>query len=88
MNTKYDYITWFLPFISIKPLQYWGLPKKYFCPDELLSHAFSLLNDNGQMLIINQGEIEEKVQEDLLKKLGMTDDEDIAVTETKTVNPF
>ena len=26
--------------------------------------------------------------EDLLKKLGMTDDEDIAVTETKTVNPF
>ena len=26
--------------------------------------------------------------EDLLKKLGMTDDEDIAVTETKAVNPF
>ena len=71
LNKKYDYITWFLPFILIKPLQYWGLPKKYFCPDELLSHAYGLLNDNGQMLIINQGEIEEKVQEELFKKLNI-----------------
>ena len=55
----------------IKPLIYWGLPKKYFCPSKLLAHAYNLLNVGGQMLIINQGEEEASAQKKLLLKLGI-----------------
>lgn len=68
INKKYDYIIWFLPFVTIKPLEIWGLPKRYFCPEKLLNHAFSLLNDGGQMLIINQGENEKQIQKQMLEK--------------------
>jgi len=67
INTKYDYIIWLLPFIFKKSLLYWGLPAKLFCPDRLLSHAYNLLNQKGQMLIVNQGEKEAEKQEELLK---------------------
>ena len=68
LSQKYDYIIWFLPFVLSDPHIYWGLPKKYFYPQKLLSHAYSLLNQNGQMLIVNQGEFEAKEQANLLKK--------------------
>ena len=68
LNKKYDYIIWFLPFVVIEPHIYWGLPKKYFNPEKLLKHAYSLLNNGGEMLIINQGEEETKVQEKLLNE--------------------
>lgn len=71
LEEKYDYITWFLPFVLIKPLMYWGLPKKYFCPEKLLEKAYSLLNDGGEMLIINQGEEEACAQKKLFDKLGV-----------------
>ena len=71
IEMKYDYIIWFLPFVIIRPLIYWGLPKKYFCPEKLLKHAYSLLNENGEMLIINQGEEEAFAQEKLFDKLGI-----------------
>ena len=68
LKEKYDYIIWLLPFVVPEPLMAWGLPKKFFCPDELLKHAYNLLKENGQMLIINQGEKEAEVQKELLKK--------------------
>ena len=68
---EYDFIVWSLPFVSIYPHMSWGLPKKYFMPEKLLMHAFSLLNDNGQMLIINQGEAEAEIQRDLFRKLDI-----------------
>ena len=71
IQDKYDYIVWFLPFVLIKPHIYWGLPKKEFYPQKLLSHAFSLLEKNGEMLIINQGEAEYEVQKQFLDKLGI-----------------
>lgn len=71
LNKKYDYIIWFLPFVLKEPHIYWGLPKKYFYPERLLRHAYTLLNSGGQMLIINQGEVEAKEQEHLLKKLNI-----------------
>ena len=71
LDDKYDYIIWFLPFVLVEPHQYWGLPKKYFYPEKLLEHAFNLLAENGQMLIINQGIEEFQVQKDLLNKLGI-----------------
>ena len=69
LDEKYDYIIWFLPFILIEPLIYWGLPKRHFCPEKLLKHAYSLLKQNGQMLIINQGEEEYCEQKRLLEVL-------------------
>ena len=69
INQKYDYITWFLPFVSDYPLKKWGLPKRLFCPEKLLAYAYNLLEDDGQMLIINQGEKEYKIQKILLEEL-------------------
>ena len=54
-NQKYDYIIWYLPFITEYPLIKWGLPLKYFKPLKMLEHAYHLLNKNGELLIINQG---------------------------------
>lgn len=71
LSEKYDYIIWFLPFVLETPLKYWGLPKKFFCPQKLLLHACNLLKSNGELLIINQGEIEAKEQEKFLKELGI-----------------
>ena len=69
LDKKYDYITWFLPFVVIQPHVFWGLPKKYFYPPKMLAHAYSLLNKNGEMLIINQTELEANVQRELLEEL-------------------
>ena len=71
LNSKYDYIVWFLPFVFEEPLIYWGLPLRYFCPKKLLAHAYSLLNDNGQMLIVNQGEEEMEEQKKMLDELDI-----------------
>jgi len=71
IKENYDYIIWFLPFISIKPHVLWGLPKKIFKPEKMFLHAYQLLNKNGQMLIINQGEKEAEIQKELLKKLNI-----------------
>lgn len=72
LSEKYDYIIWFLPFVVYEPHKYWGLPKKYFYPEKLLKHANSLLNENGQMLIVNQGEKEYEIQKHLLNKIGIS----------------
>ena len=71
LNKKYDYIIWLLPFITKAPLKAWGLPKRFFCPTKLLKHAYYLLNKNGQMLIVNQGEEEAQIQKSLLENLNI-----------------
>lgn len=71
LNKKYDYVIWFLPFVTKDPLVAWGLPKRFFCPEKLLKHAYKLLNPDGQMLIVNQGEKEAGIQRDLLDKLNI-----------------
>ena len=68
---SYDYITWFLPFVHKTPLKLWGLPERYFCPEKLLTHAYNLLNQGGQMLIVNQGEKERDIQKELLDSLNI-----------------
>ena len=68
INEKYDYIIWFLPFVFIEPHTYWGLPKKLFNPEKLFKHAYEILKDDGQMLIVNQGEDEAKEQKNILEK--------------------
>lgn len=71
IQTGYDYIIWFLPFVLYLPHKKWGLPKRYFCPEKLLTHAYNLLKPQGRMLIVNQGEQEAKVQKEMLEKLNI-----------------
>ncbi len=70
-NEKYDYIIWILPFISRYPHIKWGLPERYFAPEKMLSHAYELLNDGGEILIINQEENEYNIQKELNEKLKL-----------------
>ena len=68
---KYDYIIWILPFITKYPLIKWGLPLKYFKPQEMLFHAYNLLNPEGELLIINQSKEEYLIQQELVKKMNV-----------------
>ncbi len=70
INEKYDYITWFLPFLYKKTQSYWGLPNKFFKPKEMLKHAYSLLNPCGEMLVMNQTKDEYDKQISLYEELG------------------
>jgi len=70
-NIKYDYIVWILPFITKYPFVKWGLPLRYFKPLEMLNHAYNLLNQSGELIIINQGEEEYEIQQNLCKKLNI-----------------
>lgn len=70
-NENYDYIIWFLPFVIETPHVKWGLPKKYFQPEKMLEHAYKLLNKNGKIFIINQGESEYEAQKSLCEKLSI-----------------
>ena len=70
-NRKYDYIIWILPFITEYPHLRWGLPLKYFNPEKMLGHAFELLNEGGELLIMNQGENEYNIQKDLNNQLKL-----------------
>ncbi len=66
---KYDVIIWILPFLTEFPLIKWGLPLKYFKPVSMLNYAYNLLNENGKIFIINQGEEEFDKQIELCNKL-------------------
>ena len=68
-DKKYDYIIWILPFITEYPLLKWGLPLKYFKPEKMLIHAYNSLKPHGEMLIINQGEKEYQIQQELNKNI-------------------
>lgn len=68
---KYDYFIWFLPFVFEYPHQKWGLPKKYFKPEEMLLNAYKNLNEGGKIFIVNQGKTEFKAQKELCGKLNI-----------------
>lgn len=68
-KSKYDYIIWILPFVSKTPLKAWGLPMKHFKPHELLQKAYNDLEIGGQMLIVNQGEKEYTIQQQMYDEL-------------------
>jgi len=70
-NEKYDFIIWFFPFVTEFPLLEWGLPLSKFQPEKMLKHAFTLLNPNGKMLIVNQDKNEHQIQQELLNKLNI-----------------
>jgi len=65
-DEKFDYITWFLPFVREYPHMRWGLPLNLFRPEEMLWHAYFSLKTGGKMFIVNQSEMEYNIQKNLL----------------------
>lgn len=70
-NKTYDYMVWILPFVVENPLLKWGLPLRYFKPEEMLKKAYDLLKNGGSMLILNQGQVEHDIQVMLCEKLNI-----------------
>ena len=71
---KYDYLIWFLPFVFEYPHLKWGLPSKYFKPEQMLEHAYKSLISSGlgeKIFVINQGEDEFVAQKALCEKLNI-----------------
>ena len=58
----------FLPFVFEEPHLAWGLPLDYFAPQDILEHVLTLLQPDGLLIIVNQGEAEAEAQERLLRK--------------------
>lgn len=75
LETHYDVIVWVLPFVLPEPLRRWGLPERYFQPAALLRHALTLLEPEGTMFIVNQGESEADEQRRLLTGAGVAFEE-------------
>ena len=71
ISGKFNYITWFLPFVGKYQHTKWGLPMKFFKPTEMLKHAKECLADDGLMFIVNQGENEYWLQKQLCDDLGL-----------------
>ncbi|MEM0951178.1 MAG: hypothetical protein AAGI66_03430 [Cyanobacteria bacterium P01_H01_bin.74] len=67
-QTPVDLITHFLPFVTVEPLLYWGLPAYFFQPQAILSHCINLLKSKGILVIVNQGEEEYQEQQVLINK--------------------
>ncbi len=65
-------ITWFLPFIIPEPFDAWELPKKFYEPERLLNHVWSLLAPGGVLLLVNQEEEEAEVQAKMFAAAGIS----------------
>lgn len=70
-NGEYDFMVWILPFVIEEPLVKWGLPLRYFKPEEMLKKAYDSLKTGGNMLILNQGQAEHDAQIKLCEKLNI-----------------
>lgn len=63
-------VTWFLPFLTVEPLDAWGLPRRFLEPERLLRHVVERLAPGGVALLVNQGDDEARLQQRLLEKVG------------------
>lgn len=60
-HERMDAITLFLPFVLEYPLVKWTLPGRFFVPQKIFNHAFSVLNPGGHLLMTNQGDEEYEI---------------------------
>jgi hypothetical protein len=67
----YEGITWFLPYVRAETFSTTRLPRRYFAPEPMLAHAWSLLAPGGTMFVVNQGEEEMFVQDRLFARSGI-----------------
>jgi hypothetical protein len=66
LEGPFDLIFWLLPYITPGAFDADRLPARFYGPAPLLDHVLSLLSDGGTLLIVNQGEMEARVQRELL----------------------
>ena len=69
VRETFDLITWFLPYVSTSPLIHGGLPDRFFDPERLLAHVWSILRPGGTLFVINPDREEEQLQVALFEKL-------------------
>jgi len=67
-----DFVTLLFPFVDRATHEQWGLPGRFFNPPGILRHAWSLVRENGVLLIVNQGTTEAEIQEQLLVDAGIS----------------
>lgn len=65
-------VTWFLPFLTPGPLAAWGLPERLLAPEALLRHVTERILPGGVLFVINQGEAEALLQEQLFRTICAT----------------
>ena len=63
-----DLIFAFYPFVSPHPALAWGLPEEFGNPDAWLESIFENLRENGQALVLHQGNWEEEEFDEALKR--------------------
>lgn len=67
---RYDFITWFKPFLTPYPILRFGLPGRLLQPERLLRHMLARLSPGGVAIIVNQNEYEDAKQRGLLTAAG------------------
>lgn len=67
----FDIVTLFFPFVFIKDHLKWGLPDILFKLKDMISDTWDSLKIGGVMVIVNQGEAENRKQRDELDELDI-----------------
>jgi hypothetical protein len=68
---RFGLITWFLPYVTLAPLDAFQLPRRFFEPERLLLHAWQLLAPGGTLYVENQKEEEAAIQKELFESLDI-----------------
>jgi len=71
LTGRYGLITWFLPYLTQGSLRHGGLPDRFFEPETLWSHVWSLLDDGGVLIVANQGEQEVALQREIFERAAV-----------------
>lgn len=71
LRESFDLVTWVHPFLSIRPLLGWGLPRRLLMPERMLDHVLDRVRPGGLLLIVNQEEYEARIQGAMLDARGV-----------------
>lgn len=71
LRESFDLVTWVHPFLSVRPLLAWGLPKRLLMPERMLDHVLDRVRPGGLLMIVNQEEYEARIQGALLDARGV-----------------
>jgi len=71
IGDHYAFMTWFLPYVSRRPMIHSGLPDRFFQPQVLLKHIYGLLEPGGTLFIVNPDLEEAELQKQLLHDLEL-----------------
>jgi hypothetical protein len=66
-----DVLIQFFPFLFLKDHLEWGLPRSLFDPEKLFNSLANSLKTGGHWVILNQGDAEHALQNELVAKRGM-----------------